>query len=413
MGTAAKRNERISSALARRADFTKIFTATGNLDHNPEGVELERLKTYDYRFFLRRKTKDGALPEEKKQRGAIQAIVRLINTFPVNIIIGEGGFWYFRSLLKKAGKSIREEGITHIYSSYRPFTDHYAAYLLKRKYPHLVWIADFRDLIIDPHYRHIFFPKVHQGFFKKIFSKADILTTVSDGLADKLRKYNPNVITLRNYISHLPDPVPQHSKYFKICYTGSMFLDKRNAKPVFGAISSLIRENKMEPKDVRIVYAGKDSHDWRQLAAEHNLESILVDKGIVTAGESAAIQQSACINILLTVSSPELQGVLTGKMIEYFEAGSPVLAIVVGHNDPELSMLLQEVEIGSSFSDQKHDFASIKAFIEEEYIQWKRTGMNRKPVNISVLKSKYSMEVTMKPLYDKIFQPINPLKGTW
>jgi hypothetical protein len=93
-----------------------------------------------------------------------------------------------------------------------------------------------------------------------------------------------------------------------------------------------------------------------------------------------------------------LQGVLTGKMIEYIEAGSPVLAIVVNQNDPELQHILLELEIGDSYSDQSYDLFRIKEFVLTEYNRWKSTGMNHKPVNTDVVQLKYSQENTMKPL---------------
>ena len=333
----------------------------------------------------------------------MQMSIKLINTFPFNLVIGEGGLIYLNTLIKHAGEEIRDKKITHIYSSYRPFADHYAAYKLKKRNPDVVWIADFRDLIIDPHYNHIFFKDSHHAFFKRMFSRADFLTTVSDGLAEKLKKYNPEVLTIRNGIKNVPDRlVENHCKYFKIAYTGSMFLDKRNAEPLFVAIRDLINKKMMVEDHVRIIYAGKDSHIWQDLASRLQLDNILVDKGIISGPEATAIQKEACINVLLTISSKELQGVLTGKMIEYFESGSPVLAIIVGQNDPELKFIFNEIEIGDSFSDQPADLPAITDFIYREYIHWKNTGTNRKPVNLKMLKDKYSVEATMKPLLDRI-----------
>jgi hypothetical protein len=187
-GTAAKRNFRIAQAIARKAQSAIIFTASTNTESQPStsNARIKTIKAYDYRHFLRRKTKDGALPETTKKSAAAQWAVRLINTFPLNLIIGEGGLIYFINLLREGRKAIKTEGVTHLYSSYRPFADHYAAYWLKTRYPHVYWIADFRDLIIDPHYGHILFPESHQPFFKKVFGSADLLTTVSDGLATHL-----------------------------------------------------------------------------------------------------------------------------------------------------------------------------------------------------------------------------------
>ncbi len=343
------------------------------------------------------------MPEGKKESKGMQSLIRLINTFPLNILIGEGGIIYFLSLLRKGRKAIRENKITHLYSSYRPFTDHYAAYILKKRNPHLYWIADFRDLVIDPHYNHLYFPKIHQPFLKNIFKKADLLTTVSDGLAQHLKIYNTEVITLRNGIRDIPDQlIPGFSKYFRIAYTGSMFLDKRNAGPLFVALSQLASEKKVSIADMRIVYAGKDESYWIKMAEQHDLASILDSRGIVTFEDATLIQKNSCINILLTIASEQLQGVLTGKMIEYFQAGSPILTIVVNQNDPELDHALTDLEIGKSFSDQPHDLPGIKDFIYSEYMYWKKTGTNRKPVNLDILKKKYSVEATMRPLWDRL-----------
>lgn len=366
-------------------------------------VTAETLPTFDYRYFLRQRTRDGALPEQQKKSRSVQFMIRLINSFPMNVIGGEGGLIYFINAIRKGEKIIRKENISHLYSSYRPFTDHYVAYWLKRRHPQLIWIADFRDLVIDPHYNHILFPEDHQSFYKKIFSKADILTTVSDGLAKHLRTYNPNVLTLRNGIKgEMVIPMPEQSPLFTIAYTGSMFLDKRNAEPLFQALSMLIEEGKVERSKLQICYAGKDSLYWNQLASKHNFETLLADKGIITGEAAVDIQVKACINVLLSVSSDALQGVLTGKMIEYIEAGSPVLAIMVHQNDPELQQILHELEIGDSFSDQPSDLSAIKNFILKEYMIWQQTGMNRKPVNIEIVKKKYTQESTMKPLIEAL-----------
>ncbi|HUR32039.1 MAG TPA: hypothetical protein VMZ69_11455 [Saprospiraceae bacterium] len=405
-GTAPKRNHQISSEISKRVSFSQIFTSAiikNEVVQQPDDAVIT-IKALDYRKILRKRSKNGALPEEQKEGKKMQWLIKLINTFPVNILAGEGGIFYFMSLLRRGQRSIRDNKITHLYSSYRPFTDHYAAFILKRRNPHLFWIADFRDLIIDPHYGHLFYPENHHFFFKRIFGKANLLTTVSDGLAMHLKKYNPEVITLRNGIEHIPEQIqPVHCKYFKISYTGSMFLDKRNPEPVFIALQELFAQNLIKRDDVRIIYAGKDSFYWNNMASKYEMDSIFDDKGIILHDEALAIQKNACVNLLLTVSSDKLQGVLTGKMIEYFEAGSPILGVVVNQNDPELDSMLIELEIGKSFADREIDYDNIRAFLYDEYLYWKRMGTNRKPVRLDVLRDKYSVEATMRPLYNKVF----------
>ena len=404
-GTAAKRNYRISNALSSTASSSIILTASAasTAVNIPANTTIKELPVLDYRTWLRRRTKDGALPESSKKSALAQWVIRLINTFPVNIIAGEGGLIYFINLLAEGKRSIKQDGITHLYSSYRPFADHYAAWWLKRRYPELIWIADFRDLIIDPHYNHVLFSEKHDAFFKNMFSCADVLTTVSEGLAKQLKAYNKNVITLKNGIAgEITQPSPNPSPSFTIAFTGSMFLDKRNAEPIFQALQELLQETKIEAEDIGMIYAGKDGSYWKKLAAQYRFDSLLDDRGIVSNEEAKKIQDQACINLLLTVSSDKLQGVLTGKMIEYFESGSPVLAIVVGQNDPELQSIIRELETGDSFSDQPEDLENIKSFILHEYLLWKQTSSNRKPVNMDILRTKYSMEAVMAPLLYKL-----------
>ena len=400
-GTAAKRNFRIAKAISQKAESVLVYTASQVQEGHvsTSDVTVQRIKAFDYRALLRRRTKDGALPEESKSNVFAQSLIRLINTVPFNIIAGEGGLFYFFKLMSRANKVIRQKGITHLYSSYRPFADHYAAYWLKKKNPELIWIADFRDLVIDPHYRHILFPEAHHRFFKKLFAKADVLTTVSDGLAAHLRAYHPKVITLRNGIDAIAPTVPIATAHFTIAYTGSMFLDKRNAEPLFLALQQLFQDALLEAGDIRIVYAGKDSRYWKNMARKYRFESILEDRGMVSGEEATRIQKEACINLLLTISSEALRGVLTGKMIEYFESGSPVLGIIVGDNDPELIEILAHLEAGATFSDQPHDLDAIKDFLNKEYLLWKQSGHNRKPLNTQYLKHHYAQEAVMEPLY--------------
>ncbi len=330
-------------------------------------------------------------------------MIKLMNTFPFSILIGEGGPVYLVNVVLKGSKAIRKNRITYLYSSFRPFTDHFAAFILKKMHPEVYWIADFRDLPVDPYFNHIYFKGIQKKIFRRVFKKANLLTTVSDGLTFQLNEYNNKVITLKNGITEIPtDFIPMKNSMFTIVYTGSMYLDKKNALPLFRALKELIEERKIEKENISIIYAGKDSFYWKDMASLFDFNSMLEVKGILSVEEVMQLQKKACINLLLTISSDELTGILTGKMIEYFESGSPILTIVVNQIDPELENYLQELQIGKSFSDKEDDLPGIKKFILHEYLLWQKSGMNRKPVNVEVLKNKFSVEATMRPLFDMI-----------
>lgn len=341
--------------------------------------------------------------DKKKNSIWFQRSIQLMNTFPFSILIGEGGPIYVLNLIRHGNNEIRKQKITHLYSSFRPFADHFAAYILKKMNPGVFWIADFRDLMFDPYFNKIYFKKIHQRFFRNIFWTADLVTTISDGLAEKLKPYNQNVITLKNGISKFPESfIPAQNSKFSIAYTGSMYLDKKNAEPLFVALKQLMEEVKVHREDVTIIYAGKDSFYWKEMADAYQMTALLDDRGALSSEDAMKIQQNVCINLLLSISSEEQTGILTGKMIEYFEAGNPVLAIVKNQIDPELESNLQELHIGKSFSDHESEIPGIKEFIYNEYLQWEKSGTNRKAVDVNMLKKKYAVEETMRPLYEKI-----------
>jgi len=410
-GISPKRNYLISSEIAKRSACSLIFTSTkSSQSRNTDNVIVETISALDFRYFLRKKKSGGTIVDKKKNNAWFQRAIKLMNTFPFSILIGEGGPVYLMNLIRKGNKAIREQKITHLYSSFRPFTDHFAAYILKKMNPHIYWIADFRDLMYDPYFNKIYFKTIHRRFFRNIFYTADLLTTVSDGLAVQLKSFNPYVITIRNAIPTFPEYfTPVSSLKFSIAYTGSMYLDKKNAEPLFKALKELIGEGKLQKENVTIIYAGKDGFYWRDMAAAFDLIDVMDIRGELTSEDAMKIQKDACVNLLLTISSDDLTGILTGKMIEYFEAGNPILAIVKNQIDPELENNLKELQIGKSFSDQHSDLTGIKNFLLEEYLHWRETGLNRKAVNVNILKRKYSVEETMKGLFEKIGVPILPI----
>ncbi len=388
-GTAPKRNFRLSEVIGKY--FSQSFIITKKKPERRPDAAIIELKTFDYRDFLKKFSSSGYVAESAKSSLFSRFLIKLINTFPFNILIGEGGGIYMWNNCKAASRLIRQHSITHIYSSYRPIADHFVANRLKRKFPHLVWIADFRDLPVEPHYKLQFFPRFHHFIYKRLFRRVDVMTTVSQGLADELGRYDRPVFSVMNGIADgytFPDPEP--CPYFNIVYTGSMYSDERNPKPVFAALSHLIHSGKINREKVRIEYAGKDSAFWREMAENSGLSDILSDHGLVSGQVANRMQQKACINLLLTMASNQLSGILTGKYIEYIQAGSPILCIVKNQNDDFLMQEMSRFRAGISVSDKEDDIPVIEQFILNKYENWLATGNNEKSSLQSIILEHYN-----------------------
>ncbi|MFT6360951.1 MAG: hypothetical protein ACJAYJ_005194, partial [Saprospiraceae bacterium] len=140
--------------------------------------DVETITTFDYRtvnsFLLSPKTHYS---KTNHSQPYISFFVRLLDSFPFNLLIGEGGFFYILFGYSKAVQLTKKQQPTYIYSSFRPYADHIIAWLLKRRFPHLFWIADFRDLHIDHDINKLYASRFQRWCNRKIINQADLVTT--------------------------------------------------------------------------------------------------------------------------------------------------------------------------------------------------------------------------------------------
>lgn len=307
-------------------------------------VHIHEVPAWDARRLLACAGKDNRpyLSGKLKKRRGIRWAQRLLNSFPFNLLAGDGGAWYIWKGYQKGCQLVASEGTTHLFSTFRPYADHFIAYLLKRRFPHLVWVADFRDLHVDPSNPNTFWPSLQLRANRQILAKADLATTVSEGLKRELSKFGRPVKVLRNGISRAkikPNDEPL-GKRFTIAYTGSIYPGLQDAAPLFSALKALIDNKQLKGKDLCIRYRGKDAGIWQQWIAEHELLPYSDCGGVVPLEQAHHVQRTAAVNLLLTWSMPGFNGILTGKLFEYLAAQRPITALVNGPGDPELSQLL-------------------------------------------------------------------------
>ena len=150
---------------------------------------------------------------------------------------------------------IKKHKITHVFSSFKPYADHVIAWWLKKFSPSLIWIADYNNLHVMPGENRVIWRGLQKWFDNLIASKADALTTVSEGLVEHLEEYNQNVIVLENGMMNLkPFPEAKPNDKFTICYTGSLY-PEQSTEILLKALNELIKEEKIDKTDLELVYA--------------------------------------------------------------------------------------------------------------------------------------------------------------
>lgn len=363
---------------------------TGDKVELSEDVHIHTVSAFSLKAYLKKGQEKSLVSESGKQSRLFEFIFKTTKSFPFNIFLAEANIFYILKAYRKACALIEEHGITTIYSSYIPYGDHYIAYLLKRKYPHLKWIADFRDLYVEPLYNDVWLPKWQKRIERKILAKADLVTTVSEGLKKHLVSMNRPVLSIKRGITPRP-PKAQFPK-FTISYTGSLFQEYRDPRPLFSTMRGLIDEGDVCSEDIELIYVGKDGALYTRWAEECGVGSLITNHGLVSRNMAYDIQDRSHINLLLTSSTSEWQGVLTGKVFEYFASGNATLCLIKGVRDPEIEALFQEFNAGVVAYDPELHENTLKAYVLSLYKEWKEHGKVQRKVNTSMLKLGHSWE---------------------
>jgi len=330
-------------------------------------IQVIQIPTCDYRTITSIFSKKSHYSESSKKSLFGKTVVKLLNSFPFNKIIGEGGLIYQWNAKRTAKRLIKKHSISHIFSSFRPYSDHIVASRIKRKYPAIKWIADFRDIHVDALKQNVYFESYQHRQNKAVVKHADIVGTVSKGCADHLRKYHPRVHLIYNGINDTMVPSENILQdTFSIAYTGSLYGHMRDPSILFKGLHALEQEN-FFTRGLQIVYAGKDSGTWNMWIKKFDLEKYNVDKGLCSFDEARTIQKTSHINLQLTFAHPEVTGAITGKLMEYVQARRPIVCIINGSRDKEIESFFDEIMGGIVVYNNNSHLSRLTAYIKNLY----------------------------------------------
>lgn len=325
------------------------------------------------------KTVSGKL----KANPLISFLLKLRQAYPFVYFTDDGGKNYRDKAYAQACQLIEEERVTTIFSSFRPWSDHLVARKLKQRYPHLNWVADFRDLPVDPVRKDVWWPALQRWWGRSVIVGADELWAVSEGQRQQLLRWHSTIKVVHNPLLTLPpaqnNPVTER---FTITYTGSLYPGLQSVKPLVCALQVLLAEGTISPDKLCLQYRGKDAEIYRRWVASVP-EQCLDIQSIIAPAAAQKMQQSAQVLLLLNWSAPNYYGVLTAKLWDYLATGRPVLAMVNGPRDEELSEIISGAAAGAVFA---HEEQGLDEWLRDAYAQWQGNGSLQWAVDRQALK---------------------------
>lgn len=268
--------------------------------------------------------------------------------------------------IKKANKLWKNNSFDIIISSFNPPASHIIAHSLKKRYPKVKWIADFRDLWA---YNHISPAKCLLGYLEKkieakILSNADKIITVSDPLTEVMKKVYPDkeIYTIENGFD--PDEFKEWKKHIKpfpkienkivISYLGTIYPQKQDPTVLFEAVNELIEEGKLRKDQIEINFYGNNWKQLEDIIKPKNLNkfNVINIKGFVKREKSLKIQRESDLLLFLEWNDPSAKGVLTGKLFEYLVSGTPIIAIGIS-NENAAGKVIEKTKTGKLYLDKE------------------------------------------------------------
>lgn len=306
---------------------------------------------------------------------------------------------YYYKINQKASRKFVKRGLSLIknkklpspnliISTYDDWGSHYLANEIKKIYPEVKWIADFRDPI-GAHIKEGKYRQLCDEYSLMVSKNADYVTVISDGLKNDI-KFSPDtkvsVVTngfdysdyeyVKNTLQKNENSCETEKK-LKFTYTGSFY--SHSLMPFFNAIKELLDEKQIEEKNIEINYAGNANGKVFAEVTKAHLENCYTNYGLLSRIDSIKLQDKSDVLLTAVWNYKNYQGVLGGKVLAYLMLKKPIIGIVMGDlPDSDLKKLMTSMNCGFCYEEADHEksFPVLKAMILELY----NKKMNATPI---------------------------------
>lgn len=347
----------------------------------PDNVQILKKRIWEpyniYRNLFGKKGEKinaGFISENKKKSWKEKLSVWIRGNF---LIPDPRRFW-IKPSVKFLEKFIGENQVDAIISTGPPHSMHLIGRRIKKAFPSIPWIVDFRDpwTKID-FYRelHLTLPadKRHQHLEKKVIQSADCVIVVSQGMLEDYRRLNPKRIELLTN-GFDEDDLPKNQVHLDKDYTLShigTLNEARNPSELWKVLRKICQSDEQFDKQLKIQLIGKTDYSVLEDIQNNGLEKNLIKIDYLSHNEAIAKQLSSQVLLLLINKTENAKGILTGKFFEYLAAQRPILA--VGPADGDVAKILDETKAGfiADFEDEE----TLQKIILNYYLQFQKGNL--------------------------------------
>jgi len=378
------------------------------LSEIPVGIEVVKTKIWEpyllYKRFIGKKRTQrintGFLSDSKKPKATENIAVWLRGNF----FIPDARKFWIKPSVKFLKSYLKDHPVDAIVSTGPPHSMHMIALGIKSSL-NIPWIADFRDPWTNIDFYHKLkltrrADRIHHQLEKQVIDYADIITTVSWSWADDFKQLGAkNVQVITNGF----DPTDYNnldkavSSKFELCHIGSMNKDRNPAK-FWEALSIVCEKVEGVKQDLHIVLLGSTDHqvfdDLQRFGLMDYVEHFpyIPHKAVLERASKASV-------LLLPLNdTPNVSGIIPGKIFEYLALQKPILCI--GPETGDSARIIRDTKRGHVVG-----FSSVAEMVEVLSVYYHEYTLNQ---TIAVEESVYD-NYSRKVLTEKFASILNSL----
>ena len=284
--------------------------------------------------------------------------------------------------------------VTTILISARPFHLFFIGYKLKKRYPKINWIADYRDdwttgMTYTPEgFLNKFIHYLDKPFEKKWLSNARFITSASQTVTDAISSYvkKPGFAVLNGFEETdemLEKEKKQEKKTFKILYSGTLYSNQR--------VEVLLKAVSQIKEKVEVCFVGADviPIEWNRLKSLKKAYKFI--KLIPRQSKEKMQEQLISADVFFATGYDGMNGFVPVKCLDYLAWETPV--ILCPSDNGELEKFINNTSCGMIADNEEDCIKILSSWIKQK----RETGDLIIPRNNSE-KLKYSRKFQTKIL---------------
>lgn len=303
-----------------------------------------------------------------------------------NFFIPDARVFWVNPSVNYLKKYLKENHFDALVTTGPPHSVHLIGLNLKKEFPDIKWIADFRDPWTEiSYYQHLkltkFADRKHRNLEQKVFENADITLATSYADAENFKKKGANAVCITNgFDVENQEPRTENrepSTQFTLSYIG-VLEQLRNPEVLWRVLNDLIKENEDFRKNFQLKFVGRIDDRILDKITSSELNNSVKNLGYLPHSEANLEMQNSDLLLITNFPEDKSKGIIPGKIFEYLATKNQIISF--GPKESDVKRILEETHAGKHFSYD--DYESLKAFILEKFNDWKSGNLSSNTENI-------------------------------